>query len=128
MCIDICNQILRPHGIYVEPAYTNVLAKRLDSINQFLGKLVDGEPAFQLSSKAKTVRKGFLGGYHYKKVHTVGSATYKDEPNKNEYSHPMDALQYGMMYFAGNVDKAKNISNTSSRQLFNTSNTGWMSR
>jgi len=41
------------------------------------------------------LRKGFLGRYQYRRVKVSGSAErYHDEPEKNEYSHPHDALQY----------------------------------
>jgi hypothetical protein len=36
-----------------------------------------------------------LGRYQYRRVRVSGSAErYHDSPDKNEYSHPHDALQY----------------------------------
>ena len=41
------------------------------------------------------LRKGLLGRYQYRRVKISGAAErYHDEPEKNEYSHPHDALQY----------------------------------
>jgi hypothetical protein len=40
------------------------------------------------------VRKGFNGGYRYRKLQVSGGERYSDEPEKNKYSHPHDALQY----------------------------------
>ena len=42
-------------------------------------------------------RKGFNGGYHYRRVmsRSGGDENYTNEPEKNEYSHPHDGLQYG---------------------------------
>ena len=39
------------------------------------------------------VRKGFNGGYRYRRMKVSGSR-FTDKPDKNEYSHPMDAVQY----------------------------------
>jgi hypothetical protein len=41
------------------------------------------------------LRKGFMGRYQYRRVKISGaSERYHDEPDKNEFSHPHDALQY----------------------------------
>jgi hypothetical protein len=41
------------------------------------------------------LRKGFRGRYQHKRIKIVGSAErYHDAPDKNEFSHPHDALQY----------------------------------
>jgi hypothetical protein len=44
--------------------------------------------------KCKVVRKGFNGGYKYRRIQVTGEERYTDEPMKNAYSHPHDALQY----------------------------------
>ena len=50
------------------------------------------------------LRKGFLGRYQYRRVKIAGSAErYHDEPEKNEYSHPHDALQYVATKIFGDV-------------------------
>jgi hypothetical protein len=49
------------------------------------------------SPKCERVRKGFLGKYHYKRVQ-VGFERFKETPEKDEYSHPHDALQYAALY------------------------------
>ena len=42
---------------------------------------------------SKTARKGFQGGYHYRRMQ-VTSERYTTQPNKNQFSHVMDAGQY----------------------------------
>ena len=59
-----------------------------------LNRLVDGEPGLLLSPHCKMLRKGFSGGYHYRRVRVVGDERYHDKPDKNAFSHPHDALQY----------------------------------
>jgi len=58
-----CIRIVRDANIPIVPAYSNSIAKRLDATRQFLTKLIDGEPAYQLSNNCPTLRKGFNGKY-----------------------------------------------------------------
>jgi hypothetical protein len=54
------------------------------------------------------LRKGFLGRYQYRCVKVSGSAErYHDEPEKNEYSHPHDALQYVATKIFGDVVRGR---------------------
>jgi hypothetical protein len=61
-----------------------------------LGRLVDGKPGLLLSPACKVLRKGFAGGYHYRRVKVTGDERYHDMPDKNAFSHPHDALQYAL--------------------------------
>jgi hypothetical protein len=60
-----------------------------------LNTLRNGKPQLQLHPRCTMLRKGFRGRYQFRRVKIAGSAErYQDEPEKNEYSHPHDALQY----------------------------------
>ena len=59
-----------------------------------LNRLIDGSPGLQISPHCGMLRKGFTGGYHFKSARSGNGATYSETPNKNQYSHPHDALQY----------------------------------
>lgn len=59
-----------------------------------LNRMVDGNPGILVSPKAKFIRKGFSGGYHFKFVRSGNGAQIHEAPAKNEFSHPHDALQY----------------------------------
>lgn len=89
-------------GFETQPAPTQDPTKRLDAVNSFLIKMVDGQPGFVLAQRCVVLRKGFMGGYCYKRV-AMGGATerYKDKPDKGKYSHPHDGLQYLACGFAG---------------------------
>ena len=50
-----------------------------------------------MSPKAKTLRKGFSGGYFYKAVRSSNGAQYNEAPCKNKFSHAQDALQYALI-------------------------------
>ena len=89
-----CEDILAAAGIPTQSAPTNLLTPRLTAVRRFLTKLVDGEPAFLLDPSCVVLREGFNGGYHYPQLKVVGDPRYKEEPDKNEYSHPHDGLQY----------------------------------
>jgi hypothetical protein len=67
---------------------------RLEVVRNALNRAVDGEAGLLLSPKCKVLRKGFISGYHYKLLRTGDGSQTHSEPNKNEYSHPHDALQY----------------------------------
>lgn len=93
-----CFQILGQNGFDVTPAMTNDFASRREAVSYFLTRMVNGKPAFQLSPKCSILRKGFLGRYHYRKLKIGGSARFTERPDKNEYSHLHDALQYLCLY------------------------------
>lgn len=86
-------------GLTVRPAPgNNSLSLRLDAVAGPLRRMIDGQPGFLLSPACKVLRKGFNSGYAFKRV-AIGGGTnrYGDKPDKNEFSHPHDALQYLML-------------------------------
>ena len=89
-------------GLSIVPAPTNALTPRLEAVRLPLTRLIDGEFAFQLSPRCEVLREGFASGYRFRKLQ-AGDDRYADEPDKNEYSHPHDALQY--LLGAGGEDK-----------------------
>lgn len=91
-------------GFYTEAAYTNDPTLRIDGVNRFITRLVDGEPAYLLNKACTILRKAKLGGYHYKNVAMAGhEGLYKEKPEKNMYSHPSDAEQYLFSDFEGEI-------------------------
>ena len=56
---------------------------------------MDGKTRFTVLPKASMVRKGLQGGFCYRRVQTTGER-YTGEPDKNEYSHPVEALEYAL--------------------------------
>lgn len=76
-------------GFYIKPTSTNTFVPRRDAVASFLKRL----GGFTLNPSMKMLRKGFNGGYGYSKL-GGGGGIYKDRPDKNEFSHPHDGLQY----------------------------------
>ena len=79
-----------------KPAPSNDVALRIEAVDSALSRLLDGKPGFLLDRKCVNLKKGFNGGYHYRRLQTSGDR-YDEKPLKNRYSHVHDALQYLMM-------------------------------
>lgn len=101
-----CFDEVRQAGLIIRPAETNAFLPRRGSVAWFLSKLADGQPMFMLDPCCAILRKGFNGGYKYRRIQVVGEERYTEEPTKNQYSHPHDALQYVAME-AGGVQAMK---------------------
>ena len=84
---------LRDLGLYAQPTASNSPQARWEAVRYWLNRMTDGKPAFQLDSTCKELRKGFLGGYRFKRMNVSGER-YADKADKNEFSHVHDSLQY----------------------------------
>jgi hypothetical protein len=93
--------ILQAKSIDIRAALTQEPTLRQEAVRKPLRTLVSGEPQFILHPRCKVLRKGFMGGYHRRRLQTAGPERYSDKPEKNLYSHPHDALQYGMVEYFG---------------------------
>ena len=87
-----CFQILRSMDIGIETGEQSI-ERRLDAVRSRFMRMVDGEPAVLVHPRCKTLRKGFRGGYKYRRLQVSGER-FSDKPDKDGFSHPMDALQY----------------------------------
>lgn len=81
--------VLQQFGIKAFPAITNSFITRKETVEWFLKR----DEGLQISPKCVVLREGFGGGYVFKEV-TGKTSRYLERPDKNPYSHPMDALQY----------------------------------
>jgi len=93
-----CFMELAEEGIAAVPASTNSFVGRREAVAKYLTRMVDGKPAFILDPKCDTIRRGFNGRYQYKRLQVVGAERFKDMPDKNDYSHLQDALQYAALH------------------------------
>lgn len=101
-----CFDIMHAKGIMIEGSEQNPNLRQ-ESVRKTLRTLVNGEPQFILHPRCRTLRKGFLGGYHRRRMQVSGPERYSDKPEKNSYSHPHDALQYAMVrYFGGGLTRS----------------------
>lgn len=86
--------ILQAKDIEIRGAMTQDPTLRQESVRKPLRTLINGEPQFILHPRCKVARKGFLGGYHRRRLQTAGPERYSEKPEKNEFSHPHDCIQY----------------------------------
>jgi hypothetical protein len=89
-------QILRTAGLKARAAPTNDPVVRIEAVSAGLTRLIEGKPGFLIDPGCTTLIRGFAGGYAYKRLQVSGAERYDDRPDKNKFSHPHDALQYGM--------------------------------
>ncbi|MCK9408276.1 MAG: TerL [Bacteroidetes bacterium] len=94
-------------GIIVEPANTNDITMRIEAVRFYLTTMSGLRPAFQLHPRCNVVRKGFNGGYKFRRIQVIGDERYMSVPDKNTFSHPHDGLQYLMMYYKGDTGDSK---------------------
>lgn len=87
-----CFKILHAKGIMIEPGI-QTLTVRLESVRKPLRTLVDGRPQFVLHPRCRILRRGMMGGYHFRRMRISGER-YTSSPEKDAYSHPCDALGY----------------------------------
>lgn len=115
-CIGELNSL----GIKTTSARTNDLDPRLGSVRYFLNKMVDGKPGFVMDRKAcPTLFKGFVKDYVYARIAVSGEERYKDKPNKNMASHPMDALGYACLEMASDRIVADKMGDNKRESMFN---------
>lgn len=88
-------QILQAKGIKIEPG-EQTLALRLEAVRKPLNSLRGGEPQFILHPRCKVARKGFMGGYHYRRLQT-SQERFTDQPDK---THPISDVQDSIQYVA----------------------------
>lgn len=88
-------------GIPTTVAPTNQFQIRRQAVLNYITKTVNGGPGLILDPSCSRLRKGFGGGYQFRRVEVApgGGADerFRDEPEKNAYSHPHDALQYAAL-------------------------------
>jgi hypothetical protein len=84
--------VLKRAGFQCFPAPTNDIDARLRSVEAMLLSQRDGGPAIVFNrSRCPTLVRAMSGGYRYGKTR---QGQRKPSPDKNEYSHVADALQY----------------------------------
>ena len=93
-----CFMELAEAGIACVPASTNSWIGRREAVAKYLNKLIDGKPGLIVDPKCDMIRRGFNGRYQYKRLQLVGEDRFKDIPDKNDFSHLHDALQYAALH------------------------------
>lgn len=88
--------LMRDMGVDVQPSEQNPDA-RYGAVDDQLA-IIDG---MLIDPSCTRLINGFLGGYHRKEI-GQGTGIYTQDPVKNRFSHPHDALQYVMVRLVTN--------------------------
>jgi len=91
--------IIKNEGMKVIPAKTNNISARINAVDEYLMRQVDGDPAFLLDPRCSHLKAAMMGGYRYKPKEELVI-------DKNRHSHIAEALQYLMLHITaaeGNV-------------------------
>ena len=90
--------VLRAHDIPCDPCGTNDPVLRRAAVSRPLTELtMAGKPRLIVTAGAPMVRKGLGGKFCYRRIQVSGDARYTDQPDKNIYSHPVEALEYALL-------------------------------
>jgi hypothetical protein len=90
--------VVQAAGLPIDPAHTNDFVLRREAVANALTRLtMTGVPRLVVSPKCKILRKAMNGGYCFRRLQVTGSDRFRDAPDKNEYSHIAEALQYLMV-------------------------------
>ena len=85
--------VLKQKGFTLVRPTTNSPKLRISAVERQLGRYLDGKPAFLVDPSCASLVKGFKSGYKWK-ANRKGDLEESTSPDKNEYSHIHDALQY----------------------------------
>lgn len=93
--------VMKRMGFMAFPAPTNDIPQRLRAIEAFLLAQREGGPAFLIdANRCPVTVRALNGGYRFAKTR---SGVRKPVPDKNEYSHIADALQYACLAAHGGM-------------------------
>jgi hypothetical protein len=93
--------VLKRKGFMAFPAPTNDIDPRLRAVEAFLLSQRDGGPGMLIDkTRCPVIVRALSGGYRYGKTK---AGQRKPLPEKNEFSHPADALQYACLAMHGGM-------------------------
>jgi hypothetical protein len=85
--------IIKAEGLRVIPAKTNNVSARINAVDEYLMRQVDGDPGFLVDPRCTQLKAAMMGGYRYK-------PRGDGDIDKNKHSHVAEGLQYLMLHIA----------------------------
>jgi hypothetical protein len=98
-----CFKMLKEYGYRAKPAATNDPIVRIGTFMEVLTLYPDGEPMVLIDPSCKLLIEGFRSKYRYMK-YKGSDDKYSDKPEKNKWSHIMEAAQYGTLFANNKYD------------------------
>jgi hypothetical protein len=91
-------QIMEQIGFHIEiPTVEGGPTMRREALSAPLARMISGEPGLLIDPSCKNVRKGLGSKYIYKRIKVVGDDRYRNEPDKNWWSHVCESAQHAML-------------------------------
>ena len=87
-------------GHYHKPAVTNDPKQRILAVDTALRDWPDGDPLITFTSAMKWCIEGLRSKYRYIRIKGT-DGRFQDKPEKNNWSHIVEALQYLVMFLTG---------------------------
>lgn len=106
--------VVKKVGFKVVKPNTNDPERRVMAVERALTANVGGKPTFQINPHCKSLIAGFRYGYKYK-IDKKGIQA--DRPEKDKWSHGMDALQYACLIAEGNQLTGSYFGQTTRREI-----------
>jgi len=117
--------LIKREGLMAYPAPTNDVARRVDAVDSWLLASREGGPAILIDrQRCPTLIRALAGGYRYGRTKT---GQRKPVPDKNKYSHVMDAFQYACVTAHGGMSDmiANRMRRTNRRERPRVSSAAW---
>jgi hypothetical protein len=86
----------RTAGYHVKPAATNDPIVRINALGEALSQFPDGDPLVVIDPSCKWIIEGLRSKYRYAKKQ--GHEAYHEKPDKNNWSHVVEACQYAFLF------------------------------
>jgi hypothetical protein len=113
-------EILKAEGLKAIPALTNSIVARINAVEIFLSRQIDGGAGFLVDPSCRMIIGALRGRYRYK-LKTNGEMD--DKPEKNDASHIADALQYLALH--ADAQASGKLLGTKRREVRQISAIGW---
>lgn len=117
-----CYDILRAEGFHALPARTNSIVARVNAVEKFISRQIDGKAAYLLDPGpgCRPLVKAMRGGYRYK---MKKDGNVEPTPDKGPDSHIADAHQYACLHADGG-DMTGRVTDAR-REIVKVSHVGW---
>lgn len=109
--------IIKAEGLRVVPAKTNKISARVNAVDDYLMRQVDGDSAFLLDPRCTGLKAAMMGGYRFDrngKVDKTGPA--------GKHSHVAEALQYLCLHIGTSGDAGHMVQR---REIKPVASAGW---
>ena len=106
--------IIKAENLRVIPAKTNNISARVNAVDEYLMRQVDGDPAFVVDPRCTRLKAAMMGGYRYKQKQD-------NVIDKNKHSHVAEALQYLMLH----LDSPIGAISATKREVKRVASSGW---